>query len=494
MKGVVAAGHPLTAEAGAQILRAGGNAVDAALAAMVASFVTEPQLTGLGAGGYMLVAEPGEAPALLDFFVAAPGNGADPAARAPLVPAEVFFEAAAQVFHVGAASCGVYGTPAGICEAHRRFATFPLPDLVAPGVALARAGVELNAQQAYIFALLEPITGSSPEARAKYWSHPPGDRVLREGDVFADPELADTLERLGAEGAAPFYTGDVARAACERVAAGGGMLTEADLAGYEVIARDPIQVGYRGFDVFTNPPPSAGGILIASVLAQLDREPAPPSRGRLVAAMEEAHQARTPEFMEGLDRPGFLEEFMASQLGSTTHISVLDADGRACALTCTNGEGSGIIVPGTGLHLNNMMGEEDLSPLGFFTHPVGRRLPSMMAPTVVSRDGAVHVAVGSAGSNRIRSAILQVIIGVIDRGLDLVDAVEAPRVHWEDGVVFLEPGADEDALLADGRKLAPFKDLNVFFGGAQAVRRDPATGELAGAGDPRRGGAVVTAG
>jgi gamma-glutamyltranspeptidase / glutathione hydrolase len=490
MKGVVAAGHPLTAETGAQILRAGGNAVDAALAAMAASFVCEPQLTGLGAGGYMLVAEPGQAPALLDFFVAAPGDGADASARAPLVPAEVFFEAAVQVFHVGAASCGAYGTPAGICEAHRRFATFPLADLVAPGAALARAGVELNAQQAYIFALLEPITASSPEARAKYWV---GDRVAHDGYVLRDPELAESLERLGAEGMAPFYTGDIARAACERVAAGGGTLTQADLAAYEAIARDPIQVGYRGYDVFTNPPPSAGGILIASVLAQLDREPAPPTQGRLVAAMEEAHRARTPEFMEGLDRPGFLDEFMASQLGSTTHISVLDGDGRACAVTCTNGEGSGIIVPGTGVHLNNMMGEEDLSPLGFFTHPVGRRLPSMMAPTVVARDGAVHVAVGSAGSNRIRSAILQVILGVIDRGLDLVDAVEAPRVHWEDGVVYAEPGVDADALTAAGHKLSPFKDINVFFGGAQAVRRDPATGELAGAGDPRRGGAVVMA-
>src|SRR4051794_15746318 len=493
MKGVVAAGHPLTAEAGAQVLRAGGNAVDSALAAMVTSFVTEPQLTGLGAGGYMLVAEPGAEPALLDFFVAAPGQGADPSRRAPLVPAEVFFEAAAQVFHVGAASCGVYGTPAGICEAHRRYATVPLGELVAPAAALARAGVELNAQQAYIFALLEPITASTPEARAKYWPDPPGDRVGREGDVLADPELAEALERLGAEGAAPFYTGDIARAASERVLALGGMLTLGDLAGYEAIARRPVQVPYRGFDVYTNPPPSAGGILIASVLAQLDREPGPPSQARLLAAMEEAHRARTPAFMEGLDRPGFLEEFMASQLGSTTHISVFDGEGRACAVTCTNGEGSGIVVPGSGLHLNNMMGEEDLSPLGFFRHPPGRRMPSMMAPTAVLRDGAVHLALGSAGSNRIRSAILQVILGVIDRGLDLVSAVEAPRVHWEDGVVYAEPGVDADALVATGRKLAPFRELNVFFGGAQAVRRDPATGELAGAGDPRRGGAVVTA-
>jgi gamma-glutamyltranspeptidase / glutathione hydrolase len=229
------------------------------------------------------------------------------------------------------------------------------------------------------------------------------------------------------------------------------------------------------------------------VLAQLDREPGPPSQARLLAAMEEAHRARTPAFMEGLDRPGFLEEFMASQLGSTTHISVIDGDGRACAVTCTNGEGSGIVVPGSGLHLNNMMGEEDLSPLGFFRHPPGRRMPSMMAPTAVLRDGVVHLALGSAGSNRIRSAILQVILGVIDRGLDLVPAVEAPRVHWEDGVVYAEPGVDADALVVEGRKLAPFRELNVFFGGAQAVRRDPATGELAGAGDPRRGGAVVMA-
>src|SRR5215217_5116710 len=454
MNGVVAAGHPLTAEAGAQVLRAGGNAVDAALAAMVTTFVTEPQLTGLGAGGYMLVAEPGAAPALLDFFVAAPGHGADPSPRAPLVPAEVYFEAAVQVFHVGAAACGVYGTPAGICEAHRRYATVPLAELVAPAAALARAGVELNAQQAYIFALLEPITASTPEARAKYWI---GDRVAREGDRLTDLELADTLERLGTERAAPFYTGDIARAASERVLERGGMLTLEDLARYGAVPREPIRVPYRGHDVYTNPPPSAGGILIALVLAELDREPGPPTQARLVAAMEQAHRARTPGFMEGLDRPGFLEEFMASQLGSTTHISVLDADGRACAVTCTNGEGSGILVPGTGLHLNNMMGEEDLSPLGFFRHPPGRRLPSMMAPTAVARDGAVELALGSAGSNRIRSAILQVILGVIDRGRSLVGAVEAPRVHWEDGVIYAEPGAEAGALEAEGHEVARFR-------------------------------------
>ena len=487
MNGVVAAGHPLTADAGAQILRAGGNAVDAALAAMAVSFVAEPQLTGLGAGGFMLVAEPGEAPALLDFFVSASGLGADPAKRAPLVAAEVFFGTVAQEFHVGPSSCGVYGTPAGMCEAHRRYATMPLAELVARGARHAREGVQVNAQQAYIFHLLAPLFEASDEAREKYWI---GDRVAREGDVLSNPELATTLERLAAEGAAPFYGGDIAEAAVARVSAGGGTLTLEDLAAYEATPREPINVSYRGHDVFTNPPPSAGGILIAYVLALLEREPAPPRPAQLVAAMEAAQRARTAEYLEGLARPGFLDEFMGSQLGSTTHISVLDGEGRACAVTCTNGEGSGVFVPGTGIHLNNMMGEEDLSPHGFFTHPPGRRLPSMMAPTVVKRDGEVMLALGSAGSNRIRSAILQVILGVIDRGLDLRDAVEAPRVHWEDGVVYAEPGAEGET---ESWEVAHFPDLNVFFGGAQAVRRDPASGELAGAGDPRRGGAVVMA-
>ena len=207
--------------------------------------------------------------------------------------------------------------------------------------------------------------------------------------------------------------------------------------------------------------------------------------------MEAAQRARTPEFLEGLGRPGFLEEFMGSQLGSTTHISVLDGEGRACAVTCTNGEGSGVIVPGTGIHLNNMMGEEDLSPLGFFTHPPGRRLPSMMAPTVVERDGEVVLALGSAGSNRIRSAILQVILGVIDRGLSLVEAVEAPRVHWEDGTVFAEPGAAPTRSPPRAGSSRGSRTQRVLRRRAGGAAR-PGSGELAGAGDPRRGGAVVS--
>ena len=487
MRGIVAAGHPTTAQAGADVLRAGGNAVDAALAAMLTSFVTEPLLTGLGAGGYMLVAAPGRDPVLLDFFVAAPGQGAD-GERAELVPVEVSFGDAVQVFNIGAASCGAYGAPAGVCAAAQRFGTVPLADLAAPAAALARRGVPVNAQQAYLFEILAPITALTAEARALYM---PAGRPPREGEVHRDPVLADALERLGAEGAAPFYEGDVADAVVEWVAARGGALTRADLAAFEAVPREPVRVTYRGREVLTNPPPSAGGTLLAYALALLDRAPPPPGVLDLVAAMERAQQERTPAFLEGLDAPAFLEQFMATRLGATTHISVLDAEGWACSVTCTNGEGSGIVVPGTGVHVNNMMGEQDLSPLGFFTHPPGRRLPSMMAPTVVLGAEGPELVLGSAGSNRIRSALLQVVVNVLDRGMDAGAAVEAPRLHFEDGIVYVEPGVETRELERAGYTVARFRERNLFFGGCQAVERDRGTGELSGGGDPRRGGAVV---
>jgi gamma-glutamyltranspeptidase/glutathione hydrolase len=212
-KGVVAAGHPLTAQAGARVLREGGNAVDATIAAMLTSFVAEPLLTGLGAGGYMLVGGGGEQPSLLDFFVQAPSNPrhSDPAddSIAELEAINVSFGDAAQVFHIGPASCGVYGTPAGVCEAVRRWGTLPLEDLVAPAVRLARDGVELNAGQAYVAEILADLLTSTPECAA-LWA--PEGHVLREGEVLRNGELGDALRRLASDGAEPFYEGDVAAA------------------------------------------------------------------------------------------------------------------------------------------------------------------------------------------------------------------------------------------------------------------------------------------
>lgn len=492
--GVIAAGHPLTAQAGADVLRAGGNAVDAAVGAMLASFAAEPLLTGLGAGGHMLVAgttQDGttEEPVLLDFFVQAPSRRQDGGA-AELEAIDVSFGHAVQVFYIGPASCGIYGTPAGVCAAVERWGTTPLRDLAAPAARLAREGVRLNAGQAYVAEILADLLTSTPECAA-LWA--PVGHVLREGELLRNPELGDALELLGAEGAEPFYRGEVARAVCAWLDARGGSLSADELASYRAIERAPVRVAYRDRIVLTNPPPSAGGTLLAYALALLDRGPRPPSLQDMLSAMECAQAERTPEFVEGLPQEGFLERFLSAKLGATTHISVLDAHGLACSVTCTNGEGSGIVVPGTGIHVNNVMGEEDLNPLGFHRHPAGRRMPSMMAPSIVLRDGAAELVLGSAGSNRIRSAILQTIVGVVDHGLTAREAVRAPRAHFEDGVIYHEPGIDLAAVraLAPAREIVRFHSLNLFFGGVQAVLNSD--GRLTGAGDPRRGGVAVSA-
>jgi gamma-glutamyltranspeptidase / glutathione hydrolase len=501
MKGVVAAGHPLSAEAGAEVLRDGGNVVDAAVAAVLASFAVESPLTGFGAGGFMMVSR-GEETVLIDFFVAAPGkDGAERGVE--LAPVSVHFDAeTVQTFYVGPASCGVPGTAAGLELALRRFGTAPLADLAGAAVRLAREGAPVNAEQAYILDILWPIHERLPESRELY--APGGDR-LGEGDVFRFPELADALERFGAEGAEPFYRGDVAAALAGHVQEQGGTLGSTDLAEYEAIERRPVAASFRGAEVLTNPPPSSGGILIAYTLGLLERLGPRSGPEQLVAAMDAANHARDDEFAEalygeGLERalldPERLDLRAGDLLGSTTHISALDGDGLCASVTCSNGSGSGVLVPGTGVILNNMLGEEDLNPLGFHAIAPGRRVPSMMAPTVVRRDGEIVLGLGSAGSNRIRSAIVQTVVRAVEQGMGAGEAVRAPRLHYEQGIVGAEPGIDEEALgriEARGVPILRRPRVNLFFGGVQAVARDPSSGELSGGGDPRRGGAVATA-
>jgi gamma-glutamyltranspeptidase/glutathione hydrolase len=504
MRGVVAAGHRLSAQAGADVLRAGGNAVDAAVASVLMSFVVESSLTGPGAGGFMLVHTASGEDHLLDFFVAAPGKGLHEPSPAALEPIDVEFAAeAVQRFNIGPSSCGVYGTPLGLAEALDRFGSMPLADLVAAPARVAREGHELTPTQAYLVRILGPILASRPEGKAIY---APEGRFLREGETIRFPELADLFERLGAHGPEHLYSGDVADAVSAYVLERGGLLTRDDLATYRVVERTPARAHYRGREVLTNPPPSSGGILIAYSLDLLERLARPGDLRALVEVMDTTNRTRTEEFVTGLHHEGYLERFMAaealesaagevsSRLGSTTHVAVLDASGACASVTCSNGSCSGVIVPGTGLHLNNMLGEEDLNPLGFHQHEPGLRIPSMMAPTVVLRDGAPEMALGSAGSNRIRSAILQTVLRVVDDGLGAQDAVEAPRVHYEGSVVDAEPGVSEEGLAAlerDGWKVQRWRERNLYFGGVQAVARDPASGALSGGGDPRRGGAAI---
>ena len=268
----------------------------------------------------------------------------------------------------------------------------------------------------------------------------------REGDELHLPELGDLLDRLGAEGPGFLYGGDVAAAASDYVLERGGLLTRADLAAYEVLEREPARAAYRGREVLTNPPPSSGGILIADALELLARLDRPGHLPTLVGVMASVNAARDAEFLEGLASERYHDIFLAEEalervagevardldhrsnrLGNTTHLAAMDAEGACATCTCSNGSCSGVVVPGTGLHLNNMLGEEDLNPLGFHRQQPGARVPSMMSPTVVLRDGEVEAALGSAGSNRIRSAVLQTILGVIDGALGAQAAVNRPR-------------------------------------------------------------------
>src|SRR5215210_2025139 len=418
MRGVVAAGHPLTAEAGADALRAGGNAVDAAVAAVLMSFVAESPLTGPGAGGFMVVHTHGETH-VLDFFVAAPGIGLDVRAPGALVPIDVrFSEDAVQRFNVGPASCGAYGTTLGVAETLERFGTASLGDLTAGPARAARDGIEVVPMQAFLFEVLRPILTSTPECAAIY---APGDRLLGEGDTIRLPELGDLLDRLGGEGPEFLYSGDVAGAVSDWVLERGGMLTRDDLAAYEVIEREPARVAYRGREVLTNPPPSSGGILVADALGILERLAQPHDPYVIAEVIASTNRARDEEFLEGLATEGFLERFLAKQaldsvatevrsrLGNTTHVSVMDAEGACASVTCSNGSCSGVVVPGTGVHVNNMLGEQDLNPLGFHRHPPGARMPSMMSPTVLLCEGELEAGLGSGGSSRIRSAVLQTV-------------------------------------------------------------------------------------
>ena len=503
MRGVVAAGHPLTAEAGARVLREGGNAVDAAVAGVLMSFVAESPLTGPGAGGFMLVHTAAGENLLLDFFVAAPGEGLAGVKPAALQPIDVHFSAEAiQVFNIGPSSCGVYGNLAGLDQALSRFGTMPLSELVREPARAAREGVELTPMAASFLEILGPILTATPEGSAIY---APAGRLLKTGERIRMVELADLLDRYGAEGPGFAYTGDVAKAVSAWVLERGGLITEDDLAGYAPVDRQPVRAYYRGREMLTNPPPSSGGILIAYSLDLLERLGRSDVRS-LVEVMDRTNKERTDEFVQGLHSEGYLERFLhkealesaaselGTRLGSTTHLAALDADGACASVTCSNGSCSGVVVPGTGIHLNNMLGEEDLNPGGFHRHQPGRRIPSMMAPTVVLRDGQPEVALGSAGSNRIRSAILQTMLRVMDDGLPAEQAVAAPRVHYEGRMVEAEPGVDDSALVAleqAGWRVQRFRERNLYFGGVQAVARDPESGELSGGGDPRRGGAAV---
>ena len=497
-KGSVASGHPQVTEAACALLRAGGNAFDAVIAAGFAATVAEPALTSLGGGGFLLARTTQGRAVLFDFFVNTPGHGLRAGQIEPhFLPITVRFPGSEQIFNVGLGSAAVPGVLRGYLHVHRRLGRRPLPEVLAPAIRLAREGVTINPKQAYFLDLLTPIMTLTAAGRALF---APDGRFLGEGDVQRNPDLAAFLETLPLDGEREFYQGELARRIDQDMREGCGLLTAADLAAYQVIEREPLPVDYRGFRLLTNPPPSFGGSLLALSLRLLEAREvanlgfgAPAHLALLTAVMQEVDWRRAEGYLSPTDlgQSGIADSQARVRLasGGTTHISVCDAEGNAASMTTTNGEGSGYFAPQTGILFNNMMGEDDLHPEGFHISPPGLRVASMMAPSLLLTGDQVALALGSGGSKRIRTAILQVISNRVDFGMHPRPAVEAPRLHWDGQQLQVEPGFSEAALAALEMRwpLNRWPVQDVYFGGVNV-----AAPEGDGAGDPRRGGCAAT--
>lgn len=513
-RGVVAAGHEVTAAVAAEILEAGGNAFDAAVAAHFAACVAEPVLCSLGGGGFLLAHEGEGRTRVYDFFAHTPRTKR-PAAEMDFRPILADFGTTQQEFHIGLGAVATPGTVAGLFAVHRDLGSVPMPVLLEPAIELARRGLAVNRLQAFAFDVVKPIYRASAAARQIFSSPGDPDRLVAEGDLLRQPELADVLEGLGRHGEGWFYRGELAQAIAALCAPGGHLRLE-DLRSYSVLRREPLQFRYRRATIYTNPPPSSGGILIAFALHLLDAldltalgQDSAAHLGALVEVMAGTNAARVaaqvageqPLRAEALLEPSLLDRYRREILGrarsyrGTTHLNVMDEQGNFASMTMSNGEGCGTMVPDTGIMLNNMLGEEDLNPRGFHRWFEDQRLTSMMSPTLVSADHGAWWALGSGGSNRIRTAILQVLVRILDFDAALEEAVTAPRVHFENGHLDVEPGFPAQALaplLRDHPDHRLWAEPNLFFGGVHVTgaERDG----FSGCGDPRRNGVVRVVG
>lgn len=504
---IIAAGHEQTADAAAAVIKAGGNAFDGAVAALAAACVAEPVLASLGGGGFLHARPAGGEPVIFDFFVQTPRAKAEPEGL-DFYPILADFGDTVQEFHIGIGAIATPGAIAGLFALQQDLCRLPPALLLAPARRLAQRGVRINAFQHRIATIIEPILRARPEVFALHASrHNPG-QLAAVGETLPQPELANALSRLATEGAGLMHGGDGGSPWGERLAADcaamGGHLRGADLAGYRVERRDPLAASYRDARLYLNPPPSLGGLLIHLTLDLLSQQRLDgvcfgslAHRHLLASAMRLTQDLRAATGDTGLD-PALLGRYRALMRGTTlfrrgtTQISIADADGNLASMTLSNGEGAGYLLPGTGIMMNNMLGEEDLNPGGFHQWAPDQRIGSMMCPTLVAHADGGWSVLGSSGSNRIRSAIVQVLSNLIDLGMPLHEAVDAARIHVENGTLNLEPpcgGALVDALREHWPDILAWSAPSVFFGGAHSVAI-AADGSLSGAGDGRRGGVV----
>ncbi|MEM7178682.1 MAG: gamma-glutamyltransferase [Pseudomonadota bacterium] len=489
----VACGHERTAETAENVLNEGGTAADAAVAAAMMAMVAEPILAGLLGGGFAMVVDEGETK-LLDFFVQTPKNRTD---DIDFRSVYADFGATRQEFHVGAGSIATPGAAPGLVELHARAGRIPFRELVKPAIEAARAGIAINAYQARLGQIIAPILTASDAARQLMCDDA---GPLPEAATYTNPAFADVLEVFAIEGTRFVTEGEVA-AALVALGRDGGHLSDVDLRRYQPIWRAPHVSRRGGVTLALNPPPSLGGILIDLSLALSETRATALSLARAFDAVDRARK-ESGDDVAALLAPDLVERYRKNlaehpvSSRGTTHISVVDAQGMAVALTLSNGEGCGLIAPGTGIMPNNMLGEEDLVPGGWHSWAKDTRLASMMCPLAMHWPDGRLAMLGSGGSNRIRTALAQVILHMIDRAWPIDAAIDAARLHVEAGILDVElPGladADRTVLAAAYPEAAFWEVPSMFFGGVHGVMRDR-KGACWAAADARRAGVALPA-
>jgi gamma-glutamyltranspeptidase / glutathione hydrolase len=507
----VAATSRLATDAGLRLGALGGNAVDAALAAVLVSMVTEPGVVSL-AGGAFVTVDPGDgsAPVTVDGNVEMPGRGLPPSRMSTgLQQVETAYGGGLRLW-IGMGSVAIPGALAGLGLAHQRYGSVPWAEVVAPAIEVARTGYPLGSAAASYLDLVRDIVFGWDAQSAAGLCLADG-RPAAAGDILRSSDLASALEVVASEGPDALYGGSIGRVLAEDMAARGGLITAQDLADYRAVVRPAVQVPLREWSLATNPPPSIGGPVLAAMLALLartDYHPGQPADVTRLVAVQQAvldHRREVLDLAEDLDAAGreLLEmvdrgwDPVAHASASTVHVSAVDENGVACAVTASAGYGSGATVPGTGILLNNCLGEPELNRRGVHALAPGTRLGSNMAPSVGRRADGTVLAIGSPGADRITTALLQVLGGFALGGLDLQAAVDAPRVHLRhvesaDGSpATLRIDHEADLRVPDlGLPTYEHPVHSMFFGGVAAATCGP-DGRLAAAADPRRAAAVA---
>jgi gamma-glutamyltranspeptidase / glutathione hydrolase len=535
-QGMVVTAGEQASKAGVEMLRRDGNAVDAAVAASFAVSVIRPQSTGIGGGGFFLLylAKSKETLAI-DFRE-----------RAPVRATHDMFlrdgKVVAELSRNGPLAVAVPGLVAGLVEVQKKYGSMPLKEVMAPAIRLADEGFPIYPQLAGAIAYRAKLLGDSPTTQAIYFRE---GRSLREGELLVQKDLARTLREIAAKGKDAFYQGRVAKALVEEIRVRGGLITQEDLDSYRVLYRPPVTGTFRGAEIHAMPPPSSGGVLILQMLNVLDGFPlqqfgfhSPKAIHVLTETMRLAFRDRArylgdPDFIQvptsmlasaeyatdlrakiDLAKATPSEVLPASPAGkvestSTTHLSVLDKDGNAVATTQTVNLyfGSGVMVPGTGVLLNDemddfsaqlnnpnafgLLGETDANAIAPRKTPL-----SSMSPTIVTRDGKVILVTGSPGGSRIISATLQVLLNVLAYDMSLPEAMFAPRIHhqWfpDELLVEMQKGSQPEGLVEAlqqmGHKVTVVEDTGdgrTPFGNVQAIHVDVASGQITGVSDPR---------